>query len=153
MTTMNSILTNRIAEVQLTYSSKVPAADRIQVKSSSDAENAFRLVFPDLEHREYFYVMLLNRANKILGIYQASSGGISGTVVDPKIVFQAALKANASSLIVAHNHPSGQLHPSEADKDLTKKLKSAGAVLELPVLDHLILTAEKIYSFADEGLM
>ena len=150
---MNTLLTNRIAEVSLTYSSKVPASERIQVKSSQDAEKAFRLVFPDLEYREYFYVMLLNRANKILGTFQVSSGGITGTVVDPRLVFQSALKANATSLIVGHNHPSGQLTPSQADIDLTKKLKAGGALLDIPVLDHVIITASACYSFADEGLM
>jgi DNA repair protein RadC len=153
LTHMNTLLTNRIAEVSLTYSSKVPASERIQVKSSHDAEKAFRLVFPDLEYREYFYVMLLNRANKILGTFQVSSGGITGTVVDPRLVFQSALKANATSIIIAHNHPSGQLTASQADKDLTKKLKDGGAVLDIPVLDHLIITESNYYSFADDGIM
>ncbi len=153
LTLMNTLLNNRIAEVSLTYSSKVPASERIQIKSSHDAEKAFRLVFPDLEYREYFYVMLLNRANKILGTFQVSSGGITGTVVDPRLVFQSALKANATSLIVAHNHPSGQLTPSEADMELTKKLKAGGAVLDIPVLDHVIITESSYYSFADEGIM
>ena len=142
-----------IAEVQISYSSKVPAKDRLQVKSSSSAAEALRLVYPGMEHREYFYVLLLNRANKILGYYQVSSGGISGTVVDQRIVFQAAIKANASSLILAHNHPSGQLTPSQADLDLTKKIKAAGEIMDIQVLDHLIMTEESYYSFADEGIM
>jgi DNA repair protein RadC len=97
--------------------------------------------------------MLLNRANKILGTFQVSSGGITGTVVDPRIVFQSALKANATSIIIAHNHPSGQLTASQADIDLTKKLKEGGAVLDIPVLDHLIITESNYYSFADDGIM
>lgn len=142
-----------IAEVQISYSSKVPAKDRLQVKTSSSAADALRLVYPGMEHREYFYVLLLNRANKILGYYQVSSGGISGTVVDQRIVFQAAIKSNASSMILAHNHPSGQLTPSQADIDLTKKIKAAGEIMDIPVLDHLIMTEESYYSFADEGIM
>ncbi len=144
---------NNIAEISISYSTKVKASDRLQVKSSRDAENIFRSVFPDLEYREYFFIMLLNRANKVLGTAHISTGGITGTVVDQRIVFQNALKANATSLILAHNHPSGQLTPSEADISLTKKMKEAGVFLDIPVLDHLIITAERYYSFADEGIM
>ncbi len=148
-----NLFNQNIAEVQISYSSKVPAKDRLQVKTSSSAADALRLVYPGMEHKEYFYVLLLNRANKILGYYQVSSGGISGTVVDQRIVFQAALKANASSLILAHNHPSGQLRPSQADIDLTRKIKAAGEIMDISVLDHLIMTEESYYSFADEGLI
>ncbi len=144
---------NNIAEISISYSTKVKASDRLQVKSSREAENIFRSVFPDLEYREYFFIMLLNRANKVLGTAHISTGGITGTVVDQRIVFQNALKANATSMILAHNHPSGQLTPSEADISLTKKMKEAGVFLDIPVLDHLIITAERCYSFADEGIM
>ena len=149
----NNLFTQNIAEVQISYSSKVPAKDRLQVKGSKNAADALRLVYPGMEHREYFYVLLMNRANKILGYYQVSSGGISGTVVDQRIVFQAAIKANASAMILAHNHPSGQLTPSQADIDLTRKMKAAGEIMDIPVLDHLIMTEESYYSFADEGLI
>jgi len=149
----NTLLNQNIAEVQISYSSKVPANERLQVKSSRSAADALRLVYPGMEHREYFYLLLLNRANKILGYYQVSSGGITGTVVDPRLVFQAAIKANASSMILAHNHPSGQLIPSDADLSLTKKLKAAGEIMDIQVLDHIILTEESYYSFADEGII
>lgn len=149
----NNLFNQNIAEVQISYSSKVPAKDRLQVKGSKNAADALRLVYPGMEHKEYFYVLLLNRANKILGYYQVSSGGISGTVVDQRIVFQAAIKANASAMILAHNHPSGQLTPSQADIDLTKKMKAAGEIMDIPVLDHLIMTEESYYSFADEGII
>lgn len=86
--------------------------------------------------------MLLNRMNKVLGIYLISVGGFAGTVCDPKVVFQAALKTNASSIILAHNHPSGNLKPSDADLQLTEKLKKGGKLLDIAVLDHLILTEE-----------
>jgi len=142
-----------IAEVQISYSTKVPASERLQVKCSSDSAKALRTFYPPMEHREYFYLMLLNRANKVLGYYQVSSGGVTGTVVDPKLVFQAALKANACALILAHNHPSGQLTPSQADIDLTKKLKTAGGFLDIQVLDHVIITEDSYFSFADDGLM
>ena len=97
--------------------------------------------------------MLLNRANLVLGIVTVSSGGVAGTVADPKMIFGVALKANCSSVLLAHNHPSSNLTPSEADIRLTRKLKEAGKVLDLPVLDHLILTRDGFYSFADEGML
>ena len=90
-------------------------------------------------------VLCLNRANKVLGWAKIGQGGISGTVADPKVIFQIALKANASSIILAHNHP------SEADNKLTRKIKNAGELLDLPVLDHIILIDDGYYSFADEG--
>lgn len=106
-----------------------------------------------MEFKEEFYIILLNRANKVLGWYKVSEGGMSGTVVDPKLVFSIALKSLASSLVLAHNHPSGNLKPSNEDINLTKKLKEAGALLEIPVLDHLILTTDGYFSFGDEGMM
>ena len=102
---------------------------------------------------EQFKIMLLNRANKILGIFTVSTGGVAGTVADPKVLFAAALKGNASSIILAHNHPSGNLKPSEADRQLTNKLSQAGKLLDISVLDHLIITADEYFSFADEGLL
>ena len=98
---------------------------------------------------EEFKVIYLNRHNNVLGVYTISRGGIAGTVVDPKLVFAIALKVAASSLILVHNHPSGNLQPSEADKSITKRLKQAGKLLEVNVLDHLIVTAESFFSFAD----
>jgi DNA repair protein RadC len=103
--------------------------------------------------REYFYIILLNRANKIIGFYQLSSGGISGTVADPRLAFSIALKCLASGMILFHNHPSGSLKASEADIVLTKKFKTAGSLLDINILDHLIITENEYYSFADEGLL
>ncbi|WP_317168263.1 JAB domain-containing protein [Pontibacter pamirensis] len=102
---------------------------------------------------EQFKVMLLNRANKVLGIYETSTGGVAGTVADPKLIFVAALKACASSIVLCHNHPSGNLKPSAADLQLTKKIKQGGELLDIAVLDHIILTSESYYSLADEGLL
>lgn len=106
-----------------------------------------------MEFKEEFYIILLNRANQVLGWYKVSEGGMSGTVVDPKLIFSIALKGLSSSLILAHNHPSSNLKPSNEDINLTKRLKEAGALLEIPVLDHLILTTDGYYSFGDEGMM
>jgi len=98
-------------------------------------------------------VRLLSRANKVLGIVDISTGGIAGCIADPKIIFGTALKASASSLILSHNHPSGNLRPSQADISLTKKVKAGGELLDIAVLVHIIMTSEGYYSFEDEGLM
>lgn len=100
---------------------------------------------------ETFFILLLNRANKIIRHVRISEGGVTGTVADPKKIFKMALENNATSMILCHNHPSGNINPSEADIRLTKKLKAAGDMLDVPVLDHIILGEEKYYSFADEG--
>jgi DNA repair protein RadC len=103
---------------------------------------------------EEFYILLLDRSNRVMARYLVSQGGIAGTVVDAKVIFAAALKGRASCLILSHNHPSGNLHPSQADIDLTKKLMKAGEILEIPVLDHIILSPEGgYYSFSDEGII
>lgn len=104
-----------------------------------------------IELQEEFHILFLSRANKVKGVYKLSKGGVTGTVVDNKLVFGVALKTGATSLILAHNHPSGNLKPSLADIDITKKIKKAGELLEIKLLDHLIITMEGYYSFADEG--
>ena len=106
----------------------------------------------DLPHEE-FWIILLNRANQVMKCERISSGGVSGTVADPKMIFKVALENLSSAIILAHNHPSGNLTPSQADKDLTKKLKQAGSYLDVPVLDHVIFTDNGYLSFADEGIM
>ena len=106
----------------------------------------------DLDH-EQFWLILLNRAHQVLQFERVSAGGVSGTVVDPKIIFRKALHGQASSLILCHNHPSGNTKPSPADLEITKKLKLAGQHLEISVVDHLIVTHRGYFSFADEGLM
>ncbi|GAB1858045.1 JAB domain-containing protein [Flavobacteriaceae bacterium MHTCC 0001] len=106
-----------------------------------------------IELQEEFKVLLLNRSNQVLGIYPLSKGGVSGTIVDAKLLFSVALKCNASSIIIAHNHPSGNLNPSEADKTITSKLTKAGKYLDITLLDHLIITQKDYYSFVDNGLM
>lgn len=145
---------NKVAEVKLSYSHVVKAKDRIKINGSFDAEKVFRENWnDDMDLQETFYLMLLDRSNKVLGIKEISKGGVAGTVVDPKIIFSTALKAMASSIIVAHNHPSGNLRPSETDKSLTKKIVEGGKLLTIDVLDSLILTSESYVSLADEGMM
>ena len=142
-----------LAEIEISYKPKYKASELPKVVTSADAYGCLKDVFPSLDYREYFYILCLNRNNKILGYCQISSGGLSGTVADVRIIMQTALKSNACSIILSHNHPSGNLIPSEADKDLTKKIREAGKFLDIPALDHLIITSESYFSFADEGLM
>jgi DNA repair protein RadC len=145
-----------ISEVSLIYKSKVKASDRPQVKCSQDAYNLFMENWDKgtIEHIEEFKVILMNRSNSVLGIMNVSKGGISGTVTDVRILLQAAIKANASGIIVCHNHPSGNLNPSESDTRLTQKIKEAGNLMDIQLLDHLIITlCNKYYSYADNGLL
>jgi DNA repair protein RadC len=148
-----NLLTNNLAEVRITYTSKVPACDRIKVRCSQDADKALRLIWPSFEHREYFYIMLLNRSNQILGFSQISMGGISGTVTDIRIIFQTAIKANCRGIILAHNHPSGNLSASEADITITRKIKEAGKLLDITLLDHMIMTESAYLSMADDNVL
>ena len=144
----------KVSEIKVSYTDKVKASERPQIGASKDAVHIFKHIFKDcIQHHEEFYVMLLNRGNKVLGVSCISKGGISGTVVDVKIILQLALKANASSLIVSHNHPSGNLTASAADVKITEKLKNACQLIDLCLLDHLIITDESYLSFADDGLL
>lgn len=128
------------------------APKRPQITCSRDAYEVLKPHLMDLPHEE-FWIILLNRANHVLKCERISSGGVSGTVADPKMIFKVALENLCSAIILAHNHPSGNLTPSQADKNLTKKLREAGAYLEVPVLDHVIFTDKAYLSFADDGLL
>jgi DNA repair protein RadC len=145
----------QVAEVQLIYKSKVRASERPKITKSGDAFSVLKEHWnlETIEFIETFKVMLLNRANRVLGIIDISTGDTCGTVVDCKVVFTATLKSNASQIILAHNHPSGNLTPSQADINLTRKLKSAGEFLDITVLEHIILTSESYFSFADDGVI
>jgi DNA repair protein RadC len=125
---------------------------RDKITSSRDAYEIFRSTMGDRPYEE-FWIILLNRANKVIKKCNISEGGISGTVVDPKKIFKISLDNHASSIILGHNHPSGVVTPSEADCRITKKLHEAGAMLEVTVLDHLIIGEDSYYSFADEGAL
>ena len=123
-----------------------------KITCSNDIYQIMKPELMDLQ-KEQFWIILLNRANGLIKKEQISSGGISGTVADPKIIFKAALDQYASSIILIHNHPSGNLKPSRADMELTNKMKTAGKLLEIPVLDHIIFGDEGYLSFADDGLL
>ncbi|MDA9555183.1 DNA repair protein RadC [Pelobium sp.] len=126
--------------------------DLDKITSSKDIYNLLAPYFSDLPHEE-FWMLSLNRANKVLNKVLISKGGQSGTIADPKIIFKAALEHNAAYIILSHNHPSGNLKPSDADIHLTKKLREAGKLLDITVLDHLIITDGGYFSFADESLL
>lgn len=143
------------AEIDLVYKSKVKTSERPQIKIGKDAYDLFLSTWDEnkIGFIEQFKVMLLNRANKVLGIYEVSTGGVSQTVADPKLIFSAALKANASAIILSHNHPSGSVQPSKTDVDMTKKMIQAGFLLDILVIDHIIITNDEYFSFANEGLL
>jgi len=140
-----------VAALELGRRSRFAEARRKEkISCSLDAVNLLNPLLRDLPHEE-FWIILLNRANTIIEIRPISKGGLSGTVVDPKMIFHEALQARASGIILSHNHPSTNPKPSESDMQLTKKLKEGGKLLEISILDHIIIAGASFYSFADEG--
>lgn len=155
MENVNKINLWKLAEIELSYKSNYKASLRPKVSGSNDAYQILLSSWEEtkIEFVEQFKILLLNRANRVLGYMTISSGSSTGTVADPKLIFAAAIKANACSIILSHNHPSGNLSPSQADIDLTRKIREGGKILEIQVLDHVIVTSEGYYSFADEGIL
>ncbi|AWW30161.1 DNA repair protein [Echinicola strongylocentroti] len=146
-------VSNKVAEIVLSYRPKVKL---FQVPKITSSKEAYEVLLENwdktkLQFIEQFKVMLLNRSNRVLGVVDVSTGGTSGTVADPKIIFAAAVKSNSSGMILVHNHPSGNRFPSNADNNLTERMVNLGKLMELPVLDHIIVTSESYYSYADEG--
>lgn len=152
-TTTNNL--NQVTELKLVYNLKYKISDRPQINTSAEVYKILKenWNFEIIEFIEEFKIILLNRANRVLGIVPISVGGTAGTIADPKVIFASALKCNSASIVLCHNHPSGNLKPSQADIELTRKLKNAGQFLDLPVIEHIILTKESYFSFADEGMM
>ena len=126
--------------------------EKKKISGSKDVFEFFQPVLADLPYEE-FWILLLNRSNKIIEKFKISQGGISGTVIDVRMILKNAIEKLASSIILCHNHPSGNLQPSEADKKITTKLKDAANIMDMQVLDHLIITDSSFYSFADEGML
>lgn len=123
-----------------------------QITSSRDVANFLQPVMGDLSHEE-FWVLHLNRHNKIIHYERISQGGLTGTVIDVRVILKKALEKLATSIIIAHNHPSGNLQASDSDRKITRQLKAAASLMEIPLLDHLIITQTGYYSFADEGIL
>lgn len=131
------------------------AEEAIELKNITSSNSIFEMMQPligELPHEE-FWIIYLNNSNKVISKSQLSKGGITGTLVDTRLVFKPAIEIGAVSIILVHNHPSGTLKPSEADKQITKKLKQAGESLDIKVLDHLIVTETNYFSFADESIL
>lgn len=143
---------NIVNEVKLSYSRK--GNHEQVIRNSEDSAKIFREhLEDDIDYRELFLIMLLNNANTVLGICEISKGGITGTIVDKRMIFQAALLSNATQIILAHNHPSGNLSVSSADIQATHDLINSANILDIRVLDHIILTSEAHYSLADDDKM
>lgn len=138
-----------IAEIQVSYSKSNKKHLKI-----SNSKVSYDLLLScwnknTIELQEEFKVLLLNRSNQVLGVYPLSKGGVSGTYVDLKLLFSVTLKANASGIIISHNHPSGNIQPSQSDKNITSKIKKACELLDIELLDHLVITKDAYHSFAD----
>ena len=146
---------HNLAEVEMAYRSKVKFSELEKIITSADSYEVLKRIYEDdkIEYVEQFIILLLNRANRVLGWVKISQGGITGTVADVRLIFQAGLFANATSIILSHNHPSGNKTPSTVDIELTRKVKEGGKLLDLNILEHLIITKDGYYSFADEGMM
>ena len=138
----------KAAEVKLTYITKVKASHRVHIQNSEDAACLFFMVWDwsTIEHIEEVKMIMLNRANRVLGVAHLTKGGLNGSIIDTRVILQYAIKANASAVILAHNHPSGNLGASEADIRITNNVKEALKLVEIQLLDHLILTYEEKFA-------
>lgn len=146
---------NQLAEVQVAYKNNVPPSDRVKLTGTPDTIGYLRSVWDTdrIEYTEDMVMILLNIAKDVLGWVKLSQGGTIGTVCDPKVVFSVALVANANSIILAHNHPSGNLRPSEQDILVCRKINEGAKLLDIKLLDNIIITANGYYSFASEGML
>lgn len=146
---------NTLKEITVNYQPTTIVDSNISC--SQDAEKVLRSIYlnnkSEISLKEFFYILLLNRSNKVLGYYKLSEGGITGTIADIRLAFGIALKSACSGMIMCHNHPSGSLTPSNADKELTKRFTGAGRLLDVQILDHIIISEDSYSSFADLGLL
>jgi DNA repair protein RadC len=144
-----------VTEIEISYKSKIKPSERRKVLSVKDAYHVFRESWNEntIDLIEEFKVLMVNNRKRVLGIYTASQGGIALVSVDIRLVFACALKLCTCGIIICHNHPSGSLKPSVSDKQLTERFRAAGKLLDIHLLDHLLISSEGYYSFADEGLL
>lgn len=143
-----------VNEVQLMYKRKNEISE-YSIGSSVDAVEIFRQQFPEgsIDHREFVFMMCLSQANKVLNVSKISEGGLSSCVLDVRLIFQTALLSNASAIILCHNHPSGSLRPSTQDLKITSEIKAAGKIMKIELLDHIIITSDSYYAFADDAIL
>ena len=146
--------TETLSEIQVSYKPGL-ISSTTTITNSQNAYEIFKSLFPadTISLQEQFVVLYLNRVNRLIGSYQLSKGGITGIIADVRFILSVALKTLATGLILAHNHPSGNLKPSEVDIQLTKKVKQATKLMDIEVLDHMILTDGRYFSFTDEGIV
>lgn len=137
------------------YSDEVKQSDLHKVSSSFEASEILRKCYNQdtFFMQEQFIILMLNQSNKVIGFYPLSKGGLTSTVVDVRLIFSTAINTFATAIIISHNHPSGNKQPSKNDESITKKIKEAGELLDIKLFDHIILTDESYYSFADEGIL
>ncbi|NQV74522.1 MAG: JAB domain-containing protein [Bacteroidetes bacterium] len=146
--------TETLSEIQVSYKPGLTSSTTT-ITNSQNAYEIFKSLFPadTISLQEQFVVLYLNRVNRLIGSYQLSKGGITGIIADVRLILSVALKTLATGLILAHNHPSGNLKPSEVDIQLTKKVKQATKLMDIEVLDHMILIDGRYFSFTDEGIV
>jgi len=145
----------KVSEVSVSYKTKVKASERPQLKSSKEVFELLLRIYDEntIELKEYFKIVLLNSANKVLGVHNLSEGGINGVIADVRQIMQIAILTNATGIIISHNHPSGNTTPSTQDERITNAVKDACDIMNIRLFDHLIVTTENYFSFADEGLI
>ena len=143
----------KVCEVKLTYKSKIKASEREKILSAENAYKILLSVFDSetIQYKEFFKVILMNRANKVLGVCHISEGRLNETSADIRIIMQAVILGNASAIILAHNHPSGNIQPSMQDDQVTKRVKEIAKLIGINLLDHLIITDETYYSYSENG--
>ena len=146
---------NRISQIEISYRNKIPNDKRMCITSSNDAFKVLLSSWDEnkIELVEQFKILIVDQKNNCLGVADISTGGVSGCMADPRIIFSIALKAKASGIILSHNHPSGNLQPSDSDMAITEKLRQGGKLLDISILDHLIITSQGYFSFAEKGIM
>ena len=151
---LNPMTTETFSEKHVSYKPGLTSSTTT-INNSQNAYEILKSLFPadTISLQEQFVVLYLNRANRVIGSYQLSKGGITGTIADVRLILSVALKTLASGLILAHNHPSGNLKPSEADIQLTQKVKDAAKLMDIEVLDHMILSSNGYFSFTDDGII
>lgn len=143
----------KVAEIKLVYKPSYKIEERPFIGDSSKAYEILKQHWDEglMQFIEQFKIILLSTSNRVLGIFEVSTGGINGVLVDQRVIFAAALKANACQIILSHNHPSGNLKPSIVDLQLTKNLVECGKIMNIKVIEHIIITVDGYYSFCDEG--
>lgn len=141
-------------KISVSFDKILKKSELMKISSSRDAYEIFKRVFnaDTFDWCEEVIMLCVNNSNKVVGFYKISSGGMTGTVIDVRMIFTTALQCLATGIIIAHNHPSGTLIPSDADKAITRKIKEAGKFLDINILDHLIITDESYFSFVDDGI-